>query len=148
MTTIYTEADAKLEALDDETVAVVGYGNQGRSWALNLRDSGLTPVVCVRRDETREQAVDDGFAAAEIEAANDATVVCVLVPDDIIPSLGAARPAGWLHDRRQRLHAGIRPTEASTATSAWWRRACSARRCGAVTRRESGSSARSACTVT
>jgi ketol-acid reductoisomerase len=87
MTTIYSEADARPDALDGDTVAVVGYGNQGRSWALNLRDSGVSPLVCVRRDETREQAIADGFAAADLDAANDATVVCVLVPDDIIPSL-------------------------------------------------------------
>jgi ketol-acid reductoisomerase len=87
MTNIFTETDASLETLAHETVAVVGYGNQGRSWALNLRDAGVAPVVCVRRDETRDHAIDDGFAAADIDAADDATVVCLLVPDDVIPSL-------------------------------------------------------------
>ena len=43
--------------------------------------------MCVRRDETREQAVADGFDAADLEAANEADVICVLVPDDVIPSL-------------------------------------------------------------
>src|SRR4051812_35582880 len=33
----------------------------GRSWILNLRDSGLVPVVCVRRDASGEQAVENGF---------------------------------------------------------------------------------------
>lgn len=88
MTTIYYENDADLAALDGATVAVVGYGNQGRSWALNLRDSGCRPMVCVRRDATREQAEADGFAAEDIDAANDADVICVLVPDDVIPLLG------------------------------------------------------------
>jgi ketol-acid reductoisomerase len=87
MTMIYTEADARPDALDGETVAVVGYGNQGRSWALNLRDAGAAPLVCVRRDETREQALADGFAAADLDAADDASLVCVLVPDDVIPAL-------------------------------------------------------------
>src|SRR5260370_38012017 len=88
MTTIYYEDDADPAALHGETVAVVGYGNQGRSWALNLRDSGCEPIVCVRRDATREQAVTDGFDAHDIPAANDADVVCVLVPDDVVPLLG------------------------------------------------------------
>ena len=87
MTTIYYEDDADLGTLSAETVAVVGYGNQGRSWALNLRDSGCQPVVCVRRDETREQAVDDGFEAHEIAEADEADVVCILVPDDVVPLL-------------------------------------------------------------
>lgn len=94
MTTIYYENDADLAALDGASVAVVGYGNQGRSWALNLRDSGCPPMVCVRRDATREQAEADGFAAADIDAANDADVICVLVPDDVIPLLGiGVRPS-------------------------------------------------------
>jgi ketol-acid reductoisomerase len=84
---IYNEDDGDLATLDGARVAVVGYGNQGRSWALNLRDSGLDPLVCVRRDASRELAERDGFAAAELDAASDADVICVLVPDDIIPSL-------------------------------------------------------------
>jgi len=88
MTTIYYEADADLGALDGETLAVVGYGNQGRSWALNLRDSGCDPVVCVRRDETRETARADGFDTFDIPGANDADVLCILVPDDVVPLLG------------------------------------------------------------
>jgi ketol-acid reductoisomerase len=88
MTTIYYEDDADLGALSGQMVAVVGYGNQGRSWALNLRDSGCVPVVCVRNDTTREQAVEDGFVAQDITAANDADLICILVPDDVIPLLG------------------------------------------------------------
>jgi len=87
---IFYDSDGDLGVLAGEQVAVVGYGNQGRSWALNLRDSGVVPTVCVRRDESREQAEADGFAAADIDAANDADVLCVLVPDDVIPLLGLA----------------------------------------------------------
>ncbi|HEX4490817.1 MAG TPA: ketol-acid reductoisomerase [Acidimicrobiia bacterium] len=87
---IYHERDGDLGVLDGARVAVVGYGNQGRSWALNLRDSGLDPTVCVRHDATREQAQSEGFAAAELEAASNADVICVLIPDDVIPSLPLA----------------------------------------------------------
>src|SRR5262249_54124545 len=45
---------------------------------------------CVRRDETREQAEADGFDVADLEAANDADVICVLVPDDVIALLPLA----------------------------------------------------------
>jgi len=91
MTKIYREADAELSALAGRTVAVVGYGNQGRSWALNLRDSGLAPRVCVRADASREQARADGFDAAEIADASAADVACLLVPDDVIPTLPIER---------------------------------------------------------
>ncbi len=96
MTTIYYEKDGDLGALDGQKVAVVGYGNQGRPWALNLRDSGLAPKVCVRNDETREKALDDGFEVAELEAASQADVACLLIPDDVIPNLPITRPATGL----------------------------------------------------
>jgi ketol-acid reductoisomerase len=90
MTVILNDSDAHLDALDGQRIAVVGYGNQGRSWALNLRDSGLDVVVCVRADPSRETAEADGFAATDLEGANEADVICLLVPDDVIPSLPLA----------------------------------------------------------
>jgi ketol-acid reductoisomerase len=87
VTTIIHESDAALEALSGRRVAVVGYGNQGRSWALNLRDSGVDVSVCVRADQTRAQAEEDGFAPMDVVAAADADVVCLLVPDDVAPKL-------------------------------------------------------------
>src|SRR2546430_5155780 len=91
MTTILHDEDADVAALAGSSVAVVGYGNQGRSWALNLRDSGLDVSLCVRADAPRDQAVADGFTAGEIADASAADVVCVLVPDDVIPSLPLRR---------------------------------------------------------
>jgi ketol-acid reductoisomerase len=88
MTNIFYEADASPDALTGSEVAVVGYGNQGRSWALNLRDSGVDVHVCVRSDASQEQAEADGFTTRPVAAADAADVVCVLVPDDVIPSLG------------------------------------------------------------
>ena len=87
MTKIYYESDADLSVLDGQRVAVVGYGNQGRSWALNLRDSGLAVEVFTRADASRDQAEAEGFAAHEIEAASQCEVICTLVPDDVIPGL-------------------------------------------------------------
>jgi ketol-acid reductoisomerase len=96
MTTIFHDDDADLAALEGATIAVVGYGNQGRSWALNLRDSGFDVRACVRADASREQAVADGFDASDVEGASDADVVCVLVPDDVIPLLPLERKADGL----------------------------------------------------
>jgi ketol-acid reductoisomerase len=90
VTTIYYESDADPAAIAGASVAVVGYGNQGRSWGLNLRDSGLDVSICVRADETRERAEADGFATRDVASASDADVICVLVPDDVIPGLGLA----------------------------------------------------------
>ena len=87
MTEILNESDADLADLDGQRVAVVGYGNQGRSWALNLRDSAVDVTVCVRDDDTRRTAQADGFATSDLAAASDADVICLLVPDDVIPGV-------------------------------------------------------------
>jgi len=93
MTVIISESEAQSDALAGQRIAVIGYGNQGRSWALNLRDSGNDVAVCVRADPSRNAAEADGFETCDLEAANEADVLCVLVPDDVIPTLPLkARP--------------------------------------------------------
>jgi len=92
MTTIFHDSDADIDVLAGASVAIVGYGNQGRSWALNLRDSGFAVQVCVRNDASRDQAAADGFTPGDLEDASNADVVCILIPDDAIPSLPITRP--------------------------------------------------------
>ena len=87
MSEIVHEVDADLGAIAGQRVAVVGYGNQGRSWALNLRDSGVEVAVCVRADDTRGTAEADGFATNDVETAGEADAICLLVPDDLIAGL-------------------------------------------------------------
>ncbi|MCC7448665.1 MAG: NAD(P)-binding domain-containing protein [Anaerolineae bacterium] len=83
MTVIYREFDADPAALEGCTFAVLGYGNMGRSVALNLRDSGLNLVIGNLDDEYGTQAYHDGFEVKTIaEAARDATVKLMLMPDE------------------------------------------------------------------
>jgi ketol-acid reductoisomerase len=92
MTVIYHEDDADLSALAGQTVAVVGYGNQGRSQALNLRDSGVDVVIGNLRDGYHAQAEADGFSVMPIEeASRRARVVMLLVPDEVMPEVYAQR---------------------------------------------------------
>ena len=48
MATVYYDKDADLAALKGKTVAVIGYGIQGRGQAMNLRDSGVKVIVAQR----------------------------------------------------------------------------------------------------
>lgn len=87
---IFHDADADPSVLAGKTVAVVGYGNQGRSQALNLRDSGLAVVVGNRDDDYAAQARADGFAVHAIaDACARADVVMLLVPDEVMPAVYA-----------------------------------------------------------
>jgi ketol-acid reductoisomerase len=88
MVKIYHDRDANLDFLKDKTIGVIGYGNQGRSQAFNLRDSGLEIIIGVRADETRQQAISDGFDTFSIqEAATRAQVVLLLIPDEVMPGV-------------------------------------------------------------
>jgi len=80
---IIRDDQATLAPLEGKTVSVIGYGNQGRAQALNLRDSGLTVIVGNRGDAYRQQAVADGFDAhLPAEAAEKGDVLLLLVPDE------------------------------------------------------------------
>src|SRR6185436_15422356 len=72
-------------------VAVIGYGNQGRAWALNLRDSGTDVIVGTVADASRKAAAEDGFEAHEVpDAVRAADVVCLLIPDAVMGEAVAA----------------------------------------------------------
>ncbi|MGC9063989.1 MAG: ketol-acid reductoisomerase, partial [bacterium] len=61
MAKIYLEQDASLDVLKDKRIGVIGYGNQGRAQALNLRDSGLDVTVGNIKDYAWDLAQRDGF---------------------------------------------------------------------------------------
>jgi len=87
--TIYYDDDADSTYLDDTTVAVLGYGSQGHAHAQNLADSGVDVVVGLREgSSSRKAAKADGLnVATPAEAAAQAQVVSVLVPDTVQPTV-------------------------------------------------------------
>ena len=100
MERIYTEADVNRAALKGQTIAIIGYGSQGRSHARNLRDSGFTVIVGARAGGGAERkAKADGFRTiSPAEAAKEAQLIALLAPDmahrasyadDIAPNLSA-----------------------------------------------------------
>lgn len=82
---VYRDADAKLDVLKGKTIAVIGYGAQGRAQALCMHDSGLNVVVGVRKDgESWNEAQKDGLKVLPIkEAAEKADIVHILIPDEV-----------------------------------------------------------------
>jgi len=88
MAEIYHDSDADLGVLEDQTIALVGYGNQGRSQALNLRDSGLNVIVGNIEDHAGAAAKEDGFPTSDIaDACKQADVVMLLIPDEAMPEV-------------------------------------------------------------
>lgn len=89
MSKIYYDKDGDLSFVTDKTIAIIGYGNQGRSQALNMRDSGVENIVIGSvRDESWTQANEDGFPVLSIaEASKQADIVFILIPDEVAPGI-------------------------------------------------------------
>ncbi len=90
---LYRAADAPPAALAGEAVAVLGYGNLGRTAALNLRDSGAKVRIGNREDEYAERARAEGFEVVPIAAAATDDIVFILLSDEVIPLVFATEIA-------------------------------------------------------
>ncbi|MCI0531633.1 MAG: ketol-acid reductoisomerase [candidate division Zixibacteria bacterium] len=82
---IFTERDCGLQHLRDKTIAIIGYGSQGRAQALNLRDSGLKVIVGLRpKSKSAKLARKDGLRVHSIpKAVQQADIVSFLFPDHL-----------------------------------------------------------------
>ncbi|GAK32551.1 ketol-acid reductoisomerase (NADP(+)) [Iodidimonas nitroreducens] len=80
---LYNNSDVDQAALKGKTIAIIGYGSQGRAHACNLKDSGHKVVVGVREGGKGWQAArQDGHDVAEPAAAAKAgDLIAILVPD-------------------------------------------------------------------
>jgi len=88
MPVVYHDEDASLEDIHGQTIAILGYGNQGSAQARNLRDSGLNVIVGNIEDSYRELALAEGFEVLPIaEASKRADVLFLLTPDEIMPAI-------------------------------------------------------------
>src|SRR3989338_6197088 len=108
MARIYYDQDADLKALKSKTVAIIGYGIQGRGQALNLRDSGVKVVVAQRPGGPNyDLAKQDGFtpiAAAEATAKADLIILLAqdtlqaqIYRESIAPHLKPGKTLGFSH---------------------------------------------------
>jgi ketol-acid reductoisomerase len=101
------DPDIDSAALAGRTVAIIGFGNQGRAQALNLRDSGIAVRVGLREGSPRAiEAQAAGLAVMPpIEAAAGADLVMLLAPDEQLaavydqlePSLKPGAALGFSH---------------------------------------------------
>jgi ketol-acid reductoisomerase len=86
---IYHDSDVDINVLKGKTVAVLGFGSQGRAQALCFRDSGLDVVIGLRKGgKSWEKAKEDGFKVFEFgDAVKKADVVMMLLPDEVQPKV-------------------------------------------------------------
>src|SRR6478735_1153273 len=83
------ENDIDPAPLAGKRVAILGYGNQGRAQALNLKDSGVDVVVGLRGSSGSARAAEEaGLTTALVDdAAASADLIMFLAPDEALPGI-------------------------------------------------------------
>jgi len=112
---ILRDNDIDLGPLLSKNVVILGYGNQGKPQALNLRDSGVNVKIGAREESRkRADAQADGFEVLSIpDALAWGDVIMMLLPDEVMadvyekslaPHLRAGQYIGFGHGLA--IHAG------------------------------------------
>jgi ketol-acid reductoisomerase len=76
-----------LSLLKDKLIGIIGYGNQGKAHALNMRDSGLEIIVGTSEEKHKQRAINDQVNFQEIsDVIEKADFIFLLVSDqEMIP---------------------------------------------------------------
>lgn len=103
----YTNTEIEQASLHGQTIAILGYGSQGRSQALNLRDSGEQIIIGNRPGKSYNTAKQDGFPVMTIsQATQKADILAIMLPDetaaeiytsDIAPNLTPGKTLLFAH---------------------------------------------------
>jgi ketol-acid reductoisomerase len=105
---VYTDKDANPAALQNKTLAVLGFGSQGHAHALNLKESGYNVIIGLYEgSKSIAVAEEKGFKVYPTsEAVKRADVIFVAIPDtkqpkaferDIKPSLTKGKTLLFSH---------------------------------------------------
>jgi ketol-acid reductoisomerase len=107
MAKVYYDNDIDDSMVHQTSIAVIGYGSQGRAQALNLRDSGVKVMLGLRKGNSWTLAQSDGFQPLSVrDASAKANVILVLIPDpqqpevfrnEIEPNLKAGKALVFSH---------------------------------------------------
>ena len=108
MANIYYERDVERSFIDNRRVAVLGYGSQGHSHALNLKESGIDVRVGLREGSSSvAKAREAGLQVMSVaDAVAEADVAMMLMPDTemgaiytehVAPNLSAGEALFFAH---------------------------------------------------
>ena len=97
---MYYDEDVNTDALEGKTIAVIGYGSQGRAQSRNMADSGADVIVGVRENGSSWNLVkEDGMTVKTIEdAAREADIIHILLPDEIQEKVYNEQIAPYVED--------------------------------------------------
>ena len=83
---LYFDQDIKTHLLKKKKICIIGYGNQGRAQALNIKESGFDIKIALRKNsKSIQHAENDGFSVHSIdEGIKKSDIICFLIPDENI----------------------------------------------------------------
>ena len=95
---VYYDKDADLSIVKSKKVTIVGYGSQGHAHAANLKDSGVSVTIGLRKGGSSwAKAVAAGHTVLEIsDSVKDADIVMLLLPDETMAQIYAAEVDGHM----------------------------------------------------
>ncbi|MBN3040723.1 MAG: ketol-acid reductoisomerase [Candidatus Omnitrophica bacterium] len=122
MAKVYYDKDISMDVLKKKTVAIIGYGAQGRAQALNLKDSKVKVLISeLPGTNNYKQAIKDGFQPlTAAEASKKADIIHILTPDtiqaqvykkDIAPFLKKGKALGFSHGFNIHFHQILPPPD-------------------------------------
>lgn len=83
MVKILHDTDANLKLLEGKTVAVIGFGSQGRAQTLCLRDSGVNVILGTANDPSKHKGLELGLEVVDVATATKrADIIHILLPDE------------------------------------------------------------------
>tara|TARA_B100000579_G_scaffold383077_1_gene352676 strand:+ start:1521 stop:2510 length:990 start_codon:yes stop_codon:yes gene_type:complete len=87
--TLFFDKDIDITPIKNKKIGIIGYGNQGRAQALNLRDYGVSIKVGVRSiDSIEKDLLKSDIVYDSIENVSSwANLICILVSDASIPEV-------------------------------------------------------------
>ncbi|MBX3113394.1 MAG: ketol-acid reductoisomerase [Fimbriimonadaceae bacterium] len=99
--------DVNPEIIKSKRVAIIGYGSQGHSHALNLRDSGVNVIVGLHEtSQSIAKAQEQGFAVlTTCQAVREADVIMMCTPDVPMARIYAEDVAPYLREGQALLFA-------------------------------------------
>lgn len=108
MKKVYKDSECQTHALDNKTIAIIGYGSQGHAHALNLKDSGFNVIVGLYEgSKSWSVAEKSGFKVmTTAEATKASDVIMILINDekqrtmfekDILPNLTDGKALAFAH---------------------------------------------------
>lgn len=120
MAKVYYDKDVKSDILKKKTVAIIGYGAQGRAHVLNLKDSKVKVLVAeLKGSANYNQAKKDGLnPLTAFEASKKADIIHILTQDtiqpgvyekEIKPNLTQGKAIGFSHGFNIHFHQIVPP---------------------------------------